>query len=138
MYKTTMGGGRLPAEAICIVVRYFLNSAKEWVGTRTMAPHLTQRHLDLLWAAHGLNGGSGQALCDFVNDRLDADVTHGSLYPSLNKLVEHGLLHRTIADGRTNRYTLTSAGAQLLSDRLAFVVDVTGPSPGDDDRLVAQ
>lgn len=43
------------------------------------------------------------------------DINHGRLYPNLDELVEKGLVSKGTKDKRTNEYTLTARGRELLS-----------------------
>jgi hypothetical protein len=46
------------------------------------------------------------------------EINHGRLYPTLNQLVENGLVEKSEADKRTNQYELTEAGVQILARKL--------------------
>lgn len=46
------------------------------------------------------------------------DINHGRLYPALDTLTSTDLITKEPYDGRTNHYTLTPQGRQLLEDRV--------------------
>lgn len=46
------------------------------------------------------------------------EINHGQLYPNLDDLVTLGFVDKGERDGRTNEYTLTSAGKQALQVRI--------------------
>jgi DNA-binding PadR family transcriptional regulator len=42
------------------------------------------------------------------------DINHGRLYPNLDELVDRGLIEKSELDKRTNEYSLSDAGEQLI------------------------
>lgn len=56
----------------------------------------------------------GLAIKRRLESRYDSDVNHGRLYPNLDELIENDLIERGQIDKRTNRYTATDAGRELL------------------------
>lgn len=49
-----------------------------------------------------------------LQERLGEEVNHGRLYPNLDDLVDLGLLEKEALDKRTNTYTLSEEGKELL------------------------
>jgi DNA-binding PadR family transcriptional regulator len=56
-----------------------------------------------------------------LQERLDKEVNHGRLYPNLDDLVDLGLLEKEALDKRTNTYTLSEEGKELLRDYRDYV-----------------
>ncbi|SEP33565.1 Transcriptional regulator PadR-like family protein [Halorientalis persicus] len=56
-----------------------------------------------------------------LQERLDEEINHGRLYPNLDDLVGSGLLEKEALDKRTNTYTLTEEGKELLRDYRDYV-----------------
>lgn len=56
----------------------------------------------------------GLAIKRRLESRYESEVNHGRLYPNLDELIEQELIERGQIDKRTNRYTLTDAGRELL------------------------
>jgi DNA-binding PadR family transcriptional regulator len=56
----------------------------------------------------------GLAIKRRLEARYDSEVNHGRLYPNLDELIESELVDRGQIDKRTNRYTLTDTGRDLL------------------------
>ncbi|AAM88730.1 helix-turn-helix transcriptional regulator [Natrialba phage PhiCh1] len=54
----------------------------------------------------------------------DVDVVnHGRLYPNLDELVEIGLIEKSMVDRRTNEYSTTNTGQQLVDDYSSWVLE---------------
>ncbi|SEN24440.1 transcriptional regulator, PadR family [Halorientalis persicus] len=64
----------------------------------------------------------------------DSEVNHGRLYPNLDDLVEMGLVEKSELDKRTNQYSLTEAGHDVLLDQLSWIFGrfVTDDSRADE------
>jgi len=56
----------------------------------------------------------GLALKSYLDERYAEPINHSRLYQNLDQLVEQNLINRDELDARTNEYTLTDAGRQLL------------------------
>ncbi|EMA31534.1 MULTISPECIES: PadR family transcriptional regulator [Haloarcula] len=56
----------------------------------------------------------GLALKDYLDERYADPINHSRLYQNLDQLANEDLLTREELDARTNKYTLTDAGRQLL------------------------
>lgn len=66
----------------------------------------------------------GLAIKRLLEDRYDESVNHGRLYPNLDELIDLGLVERGQIDKRTNRYTLSPAGRQLIRDHAETIEDL--------------
>ncbi|MFB6180007.1 MAG: PadR family transcriptional regulator [Halorientalis sp.] len=80
--------------------------------------------LVLLRLEHSDEDSYGLAIKRRLESRYDSEVNHGRLYPNLDELIEMGLVERGQIDKRTNRYTLTDAGRDLLQSHLAEVAEL--------------
>lgn len=69
------------------------------------------------------NDSYGLGIKRQLEERLSGDVNHGRLYPNLDDLVEQGILQKAQMDKRTNRYTLTDDGKELLRDYRDYVTE---------------
>ncbi|SDF95920.1 PadR family transcriptional regulator [Halorientalis regularis] len=69
------------------------------------------------------NDSYGLGIKRQLAERLGEDVNHGRLYPNLDDLVEQGILQKAQMDKRTNRYTLTDDGKELLRDYRDYVTE---------------
>ena len=72
---------------------------------------------DLLTVIAGLDDPNGLEVKAALEDYYEGEINHGRLYPNLDDLVEEGLVEKSKRDERTNVYTLTESGRQLLDDR---------------------
>ncbi len=81
---------------------------------------LTALQRDTLVVINGLSEISGVEIIDELEDYYEAELFGGRLYPSLDDLVEQGLVEKTSQDGRTNAYSLTEKGDRLLESRLSW------------------
>lgn len=78
---------------------------------------LTGFQRDLLYAVAGMDDPKGLAIKRKLDDYYATDINHGRLYPNLDALVEAGLLEKGRIDDRTNSYSLTDEGRELLRER---------------------
>ena len=78
---------------------------------------LTGFQRDCLYVIAGLGAPKGLAIKDELDEYYGADVNHGRLYPSLDTLVEKGLVEKGKIDDRTNSYALTDRGERELEAR---------------------
>lgn len=78
---------------------------------------LTGFQRDLLYVAVGLAEPHGLAIKDELEDYYESEIQHGRLYPNLDTLVEEGFIHKGEIDKRTNSYTLTDEGYEVLQRR---------------------
>jgi DNA-binding PadR family transcriptional regulator len=75
----------------------------------------------------------GLALKAYLDERYAAPINHSRLYQNLDQLTDQDLINRNELDARTNVYTLTDAGRQLLqrhTETLAGVCDLPRPVAG--------
>ena len=65
-------------------------------------------------------GAMGLAIKEILESEAyyDEEVNHGRLYPNLDQLVEKGLLAKSELDKRTNQYTLTDDGLEVIAKKL--------------------
>lgn len=77
---------------------------------------LTQFQHDVLLALARTPGFEdyGLGIKFTLEDEYQEEVNRGRLYPSLNGLVESGLVDRGSIDDRTNNYRLTDDGKRLV------------------------
>lgn len=66
----------------------------------------------------------GLAIKRNIEERIRQEVNHGRLYPNLDELVELEIIKKAELDKRTNEYTLTNNGKELLQDYNDYVEDV--------------
>jgi DNA-binding PadR family transcriptional regulator len=78
---------------------------------------LTGFQRDLLYVVGGLDEPSGLEVKREIEDYYRREVSSGHLYPNLNELVDDGLVHKSAKDGRTNVYSLTERGSQVVDER---------------------
>lgn len=79
--------------------------------------NLTAFQRDCLYVIGGLDQPKGTAILDGLDEYYEAEIYHGRLYPSLDNLVEAGLVSKGEKDDRTNEYQLTEQGIELLQQR---------------------
>ncbi|MDS0223381.1 PadR family transcriptional regulator [Haloarcula sp. S1AR25-5A] len=92
---------------------------------------LTGFQRDLLEAIAAVDDDPyGLALKDYLDECYADPINHSRLYQNLEQLVDKGLINRDDLDARTNVYTLTDAGRQLLqrqAETLAGLCDQPRP-----------
>jgi DNA-binding PadR family transcriptional regulator len=73
----------------------------------------------------------GLAIKRELEEYYGTEVNHGRLYPNLDDLVEMDLVEKSELDKRTNQYSLTGAGEEVVVARVDWIASkfVT-----DDDR----
>lgn len=71
---------------------------------------------------------SGIELSNALDEELAAEVSDSRIYHNLAELVEEGLVYRSPADGRENRYGLTEAGEEWLRERREWEYGLTARS----------
>lgn len=81
---------------------------------------LTAFQRDCLIVINGLGEPSGREIIDELGQYYESDIFGGRLYPSLDGLVEAGLVEKTSQDGRTNAYHVTPTGKQWLEERQSW------------------
>lgn len=78
---------------------------------------LTGFQRDCLVVIAGNESAKGLAIKDELDQYYGTDVNHGRLYPNLDELVDAGLVEKGQIDDRTNSYSLTNEGREVLEDR---------------------
>ncbi|MCL7418867.1 MAG: PadR family transcriptional regulator [Halalkalicoccus sp.] len=78
---------------------------------------LTGFQRDLLYVIGGLDDPHGLALKAELEEYYETEIHHGRLYPSLDTLVDKGLVEKSQMDRRTNLYTLTARGQREIDAR---------------------
>lgn len=81
---------------------------------------LTGIQRDLLSAIAGLDDPHGPALKAELDAYYTEAVPHNRLYPSLDALVNKGLVVKRQPDQHTDRYSLTRRGQRALQARLEW------------------
>lgn len=81
---------------------------------------LTGFQRDLLVVIAGKERPSGQEIFEEMREYIDDPVTHGRLYPNLDKLVEDDLVEKGTIDRRTNYYEITPTGERALESRIQW------------------
>jgi len=78
---------------------------------------LTGFQRDILYVTAGLDEPHGLAVKGELEEYYESEIQHGRLYPNLDTLVEKGLIEKGEIDKRTNSYTLTQQGHNVLAQR---------------------
>ena len=78
---------------------------------------LTAFQRDILYVTAGLEEPYGLGIKDELDEYYESEINHGRLYPSLDGLVDNGLLEKGKLDRRTNSYTITQHGLRKLKSR---------------------
>ncbi|WP_129114436.1 PadR family transcriptional regulator [Halegenticoccus tardaugens] len=72
---------------------------------------------DLLFVIAGHGNPSGQEIKEDLEGSLGEEINHGRLYPNLDTLVQNDYVEKGTIDRRTNSYTITDQGRELLRER---------------------
>jgi DNA-binding PadR family transcriptional regulator len=78
---------------------------------------LTGFQRDCLVAIAGLDSPKGLAIKEELDQYYGSEINHGRLYPNLDELVQQGLVEKGEIDDRTNSYSLTDDGRDVLAAR---------------------
>jgi PadR family transcriptional regulator PadR len=78
---------------------------------------LTGFQRDILYVTAGLDEPHGLAIKEELEDYYESEIQHGRLYPNLDTLVEKGLIEKGEIDKRTNSYSITAEGRDVLERR---------------------
>jgi len=90
---------------------------------------ITRFQTTLLAAAAADDGQSGKEIAGRVERAHGVSVSNGRLYPSLDGLVDAGLIDQRDTDGRANAHTVTDRGMRHLRARLDFLLSATDANP---------
>lgn len=89
---------------------------------------LTGFQRDLLYVIAGMDSPKGLALKEKLDDYYATEINHGRLYPNLDALIDVGLVEKGKIDDRTNSYTLTEEGENLLTERREWELETAEES----------
>lgn len=87
--------------------------------------NLTGFQRDLLYAIAGMKNPKGLAIKEELDEYYASEINHGRLYPNLDRLVERGLVEKGQIDDRTNSYTLTNEGEEMVIKRRKWEEEIT-------------
>ena len=82
-----------------------------------MMENLSGFQRDLLYINESLDKVSGLEIKAALDRYYDEEIDTARLYPNLDELVERGLMNKGSIDGRTNSYSLSEEGRQVLTAR---------------------
>jgi PadR family transcriptional regulator PadR len=85
-----------------------------------MMDDLTAFQRDVLYVVASMNDDPyphGLSIKNELDQHYSGEINHGRLYPSLDELVEKGLIEKDALDKRTNSYTLTQRGRREIEAR---------------------
>lgn len=85
---------------------------------------LTGFQRDCLYVIAGLENPNGLAIKDELESFYHGDINHGRLYPNLDELVDQGVIEKGHIDKRSNSYSVTERGIQLLEERRRWEEEV--------------
>lgn len=77
----------------------------------------------------------GLGIKDELESYYSEDINHGRLYPNLDQLVEMGYINKGQYDKRTNSYTLTDDGSDVIAEQLAWELKRIGSTETDRDTI---
>lgn len=83
---------------------------------------------DALSSIAGIDAPTGLAITARLDDDSPRPINHGRRYPNLDTLVDVGLVETGRIDDRTNSYSITEEGRDLLVDRRGWEGEPTGAS----------
>ncbi len=78
---------------------------------------LTGFQRDMVYCIAALDKPYGLEIGRELEEYSSAEVNHGRLYPNLDDLVDEGVIRKEKKDDRTNLYTLTALGRELIEER---------------------
>ena len=90
---------------------------------------LTGFQRDVLYCIAGAEESYGLGIKTELEEYRATEVNHGRLYPNLDTLVDKGYIEKSSIDKRTNEYTLTEAGRELLAERREWEAEQLAESP---------
>lgn len=87
---------------------------------------LTGFQRDMLYVVAGMDSPKGLAIKEELEEYYTGDINHGRLYPNLDTLVDMGLVEKGEIDDRTNSYSLSEQGQQVVAERREWEEARTG------------
>ena len=78
---------------------------------------LTGFQRDILYVIAGLDEPHGLGIKTELESSYETEINHGRLYPNLDTLVEKGLISKGTIDDRTNSYSITDRGSEMINNR---------------------
>ncbi|MFC6993789.1 helix-turn-helix transcriptional regulator [Haladaptatus sp. GCM10025707] len=90
---------------------------------------LTAFQTVLLCLIHRFEGAEGVTLQNALEGLYPKDINHGRLYPSLDRMVDSGLISKQTkeSDKRRKEYALTGRGEWVTEEYLRFVREMIAP-----------
>ncbi|MFC6732410.1 helix-turn-helix transcriptional regulator [Haladaptatus sp. DYSN1] len=90
---------------------------------------LTAFQVHLLWLIYRLGPAEGVNLQDPLEELYPEDINHGRLYPSLDRMVDSGLVNKRTkeSDKRRKEYTLTGRGEWVAKEYRDFIDEMVRP-----------
>ena len=77
----------------------------------------------------------GLAIKEALTNYYGEDINHGRMYTNLDQLAEMGYVLKGQLDKRTNLYSLTEEGHEVLQSDLAWRLDSIGTTEAGRDRI---
>lgn len=87
---------------------------------------LTGFQRDVLYVIAGMDSPNGLAIKGDLDDYYANVINHGRLDPNLHAQIDMGLVEKGIIDDRSNSYSLTEEGNELLAERREWELETTG------------
>lgn len=99
-------------------------------STYNIPTDLTAFQTHLLCLIHRFETIEGVTLQSALEELYPEDINHGRLYPSLDRMVESGLISKQTkeSDKRSKEYSLTGRGKWVTEEYLRFVREMTAPN----------
>lgn len=98
-------------------------------STYNIPTDLTAFQTYLLSLIHRFETVEGVTLQNALEDLFPEDINHGRLYPSLDRMVDSGLISKQTkeSDKRRKEYSLTGRGEWVAEEYLRFVQETITP-----------
>ncbi|MFC5973944.1 PadR family transcriptional regulator [Halomarina salina] len=98
-------------------------------STYNLPTDLTAFQIYLLCLIHRFGPMEGVTLQNALEDLYPEDINHGRLYPSLDRMVDSGLISKQTkeSDKRRKEYSLTGRGEWVAEEYLRFVREMIAP-----------
>lgn len=87
----------------------------------TVMADLSAFQRDLLTVIAGLDAPKGLTIKGVLEEQYGESVSHGRIYPNLDKLADKGLVEIGSKDRRTNEYRITARGKLILDGHCAWI-----------------